>query len=68
MNKLTYWIAGLLVAVLGWVFSVNYSKLCAIQTQLVMVQLELTKVQATLVDRDEVKAIVADELLKHGIK
>ena len=68
MNKLTFWIAGLLVAVLGWIFSITYAKLCAIQTQLVMVQLELAKVQATLVDRSEVEKICEDILLKHGIK
>ena len=68
MTKLTYWILGLLIAVLGWIWSSQYAKLCAIQEQLLTIQIELTKVQATIVDREEVKAIVADELLKHGIR
>lgn len=68
MTKLTYWILGLLIAVLGWIWSSQYAKLCAIQEQLLSIQIELTKVQATIVDRDEVKSIVRDELEKHGIK
>lgn len=68
MTKITYWILGLLIAVLGWIWSSQYAKLCAIQEQLLSIQIELTKVQATIVDRDEVKSIVRDELEKHGIK
>ena len=68
MTKITYWILGLLMAVLGWVWTVSYSKLSAIQQQLLMIQVELAKVQAVMIDRDEVKSIVRDELLKHGIK
>lgn len=68
MTKLTYWVLGLLIAVLGWIWSSQYAKLCAIQEQLLSIQIELTKVQATIVDRDEVKSIVRDELKMHGIK
>lgn len=70
MNKdrLIYWILGLLVAVLGWSWTTNYSKLCEIEKSLIELKIDVTKVQSNIVDRDAIKEIVADELLKHGIK
>lgn len=70
MNKdrLIYWILGLLVAVLGWSWTANYSKLCEIEKSLIELKIDMTKVQASILDKDAIKEIVADELLKHGIK
>lgn len=67
-DRLMYWIMGLLVAVLGWSWTTNYSKLCEIEKSLIELKIDVTKVQANIVDRDAIKEIVADELLKHGIK
>lgn len=68
MSKLTYWIAGLLVAVIGWSWSTNYSKLCEIEKSLVELKIEVSKMQAEAIDRAEIKAMIVDELAKHGIK
>ena len=68
MNKLTYWIAGLLVAVVGWSWSTNYSKLCEIEKSLIELKIDVSKIQAEAIDRAEIKAMIVDELAKHGIK
>lgn len=68
MNKLTYWIAGLLVAVVGWSWSTNYSKLCEIEKSLVELKIDVSRIQAEAIDRAEIKAMINDELAKHGIK
>lgn len=68
MSKLTYWIAGLLVAVLAWSWSTNYSKLCEIERSLIELKIEVSKMQAEAIDRAEIKAMINDELAKHGIK
>lgn len=70
MNKdrLMYWILGLLVAIIGWAWSANFTKLCEIEKSLIELKIDMTKVQASMVDREEIKEIVSDELLKHGIK
>lgn len=67
-NKITYVILSILVAVLGWSWTTTYSKLAEIEKSLIELKIEMVKVQSTIIDRDEVKAIIADELLKHGIK
>lgn len=67
MTKLTYWILGLLMAVLGWIWSTNYAKLADIEKSLIAIQLDLVKIQAQMIDREEVKRIVEDELLKHNL-
>lgn len=67
-NKLTYWVAGILLAVLGWSFSANFQKLCEIEKSLIELKVEVSKMQVQIIDREEIKSIVVDELLKHGIR
>lgn len=68
MTKLTYWILGLLMAVLGWVYAGNYAKLADIEKSLIAIQLDLVKIQAQMMDREAVKELIRDEFEKHGIK
>lgn len=68
MNKLTYWILGLLIAVLGWIWTVSFTKLCAIETQLVQLQIDITQLKADMMDEERVREIVEHELLKRGVK
>lgn len=67
-NKITYTILGLLMAVLGWIWSTNYGKLAEIEKSLVAIQLDLVKIQAQMMDREAVKELIKDEFEKHGIK
>ena len=68
MNKLTYWILGLLMAVLGWVWTTQYAKLCAIQEQLLTIQIDITRLQSEMMNEARVREIVEHELLKHNVK
>lgn len=68
MSKLSYWIAGLLVAVIAWSWSVNFSKLCEIEKSLMELKIDVSKMQVQIIDRAEIKEMIADELAKHGIK
>ena len=58
----------ILIAVLGWTWVTNFSKLCEIERSLVELKIDIVRMQESLVDRDEVKRIVNDELAKHGIR
>ena len=58
MNKLTYCIFGVLLAVLGWIWSVTYYKLCEVEKSLVELKIEVARVQAQMIDRHEVESIV----------
>ena len=68
MNKLTYWVAGILIAVLGSIWASQYSKLVEIEKSLLDLKIEMVKVQTQMIDRDEVKAIIEESLRMHGIK
>lgn len=68
MTKLTYWILGLLMAILGWVWASQYSKLVEIEKSLLDLKIEVVKMQSQMIDRPEVEKICEDILLKHGIK
>ena len=68
MNKLTYWVAGILIAVLGSIWASQYSKLVEIEKSLLDLKIEMVKVQTQMIDRDEVKAIIEESLKMHGIK
>lgn len=61
-------IFGLLIAVLGWVWSMQYTKLVEIEKELKTVQIELVKMQSTMLTAEHVKEIVIDELEKRGIR
>lgn len=67
-SKLLYAIAGLLITVIGWSWTANFSKLCEIEKNIIDLKIEVSKMQLQIIDREEIKTIVVDELLKHGIK
>ena len=68
MTKLTYWVAGILIAVLGSIWASQYSKLVEIEKSLLDLKIEMVKMQTQMIDRDEVKAIIEESLKMHGIK
>lgn len=59
---------GILIAVLGWIWSAQYGKLTEIEKSLIELKLEVTKLQMSIIDENAVVKIVENELLKHGIK
>lgn len=67
-NKMLYTVIGITVGLLGFLGSLQFQKLQEIEKELVKLQLEVTKIQVQMIDRDAVVNIVNDELLKHGIK
>lgn len=68
MTKLTYWVAGILIAVLGSIWASQYSKLVEIEKSLLDLKIEMVKMQSQMIDRDEVKSIIEESLKMHGIK
>ena len=63
-NKAFYTVLSILVAVLGWFGQQAYFKLVDIEKEIVSVKLELVKVQAEMITREEVVSIVHNELVK----
>lgn len=67
-NKALYTVIGILVALLGWLGSVQFQKLTEIEKSLIELKLEVTKVQMSIMDEEAVKKVVETELLRHGIR
>jgi len=63
-TKITYTILSLLFAVMGWVWITSFNKLTEIEKSLMEVKLELVKIQATMIDREEVVRIVKEQMKK----
>lgn len=61
-------VATLLIAVLGWSWTTTFSKLVEIEKELKTVQIELARMQASMLTVQEVREVVVDELAKKGIK
>lgn len=71
-QKALYAVMGLLVTLLGWLGSVNYSKLMEIEHSLAELKVEVAKLQMGIIDehmvREIAKEMVEHELLKRGLK
>ena len=71
-QKALYTVLGLLVTLLGWLGSVNYSKLMEIEHSLAELKIEVAKLQMGIIDEHKVREIaheiVEHELLKRGLK
>ena len=71
-QKALYTVLGLLVTLLGWLGSVNYSKLMEIEHGLAELKIEVAKLQMGIIDEHKVREIaketVEHELLKRGLK
>ena len=75
-QKALYTVLGLLVTLLGWLGSVNYSKLMEIEHSLAELKIEVAKLQMGIIDEHMVREIakeiaketVEHELLKRGLK
>lgn len=70
-QKALYTVIGLLVALLGWLGSVNYTKLMEIEHSLAELKLEVTKLQMSILTEEKVreiaKGVLEHELLQRGI-
>lgn len=71
-QKALYAVMGLLVTLLGWLGSINYSKLMEIEHSLAELKVDVVKLQAGIIDehmvREIAKEIVEHELLKRGLQ
>ena len=71
-QKALYTVIGLLVAVLGWLGSVNYTKLMEIEHSLAELKLEVTKLQMSILTEEKVreiaKGVLEHELLQRGLE
>lgn len=63
-NKAFYTCLAILIAVLGWFGQANYNKLLSIEKELITIKVELAKIQTETLTREDVVAIVKDELAK----
>ena len=70
-QKALYAVIGLLVTILGWLGSVNYTKLMEIEHSLAELKLEVTKLQMSILTEEKVreiaKGVLEHELLQRGI-
>ena len=71
-QKALYAVIGLLVTLIGWLGSVNYSKLMEIEHGLTELKIEVTKLQMGILDehrvREIAKEMVEHELLRRGLQ
>lgn len=71
-TRALYAVMGLLVTLLGWLGSINYSKLMEIEHSLAELKVDVVKLQAGIIDehmvREIAKEMVEHELLKRGLK
>lgn len=71
-QRALYAVMGLLVTLLGWLGSVNYSKLMEIEHSLAELKVDVAKLQMGIIDEHKVREIakemVEHELLKRGLK
>ena len=71
-QKALYTVIGLLVALLGWLGSVNYAKLMEIEHSIAELKIEVTRLQVSILTEEKVKEIaheiVEHELLKRGLE
>lgn len=67
-KKILSIVMSILIAVLSWTWTTTFSKLVEISKELKAVQMELVKINSTMLTKEEVKELVIDELLKHGIR
>lgn len=71
-QRVLYAVIGLLITILGWIGSINYSKLMEIEHSIAELKIEVTKLQMSIIDEAKVKEIaheiVEHELLKRGLK
>ena len=70
-QRVLYAVIGLLVTILGWIGSVNYSKLMEIEHSIAELKIEVTKLQMSIMTEEKVKEIakgvLEHELLQRGI-
>ena len=71
-QKALYTVIGLLVALLGWLGSVQFQKLMEIEHSLTEIKLEVAKLQMSIITEEKVKEIakgvLEHELLQRGLE
>lgn len=70
-QRLLYAVIGLLVAILGWLGSINYAKLMEIEHSIAELKIEVARLQMSIMTEEKVKEIakgvLEHELLQRGI-
>lgn len=71
-TKALYTVIGLLITLLGWLWSAQYYKLAEIEHSLTELKVEVTKLQCSILTEERVKEIATEvvehELLKRGLQ
>lgn len=67
-NRILYFVLSAFLAVLAWIWQVSFSKMSQIEKELVEIKISIVRLQADVINRDEVVEIVKSELERHGIK
>lgn len=60
-------VVSILIALLGWLGSIQYAKLTEISKEIVSMKLELVQLQKDILTKDDVREMVQVELMKYGI-
>lgn len=58
----------ILIGLLGWLGSLQYQKLSEISRDLIALKLEVVQLQKDILSKEDVKEMIENELIKHGIK
>ena len=58
----------ILLGIVGWICAAFYQRLVSIQKDLTELQLQITKLQSSLVSREEMRQMVADEVRRQMIQ
>ena len=63
-KKILTTVLSILIAVLGWIWTVTYMKLVNMEKELVSIKISLVEVQKDLLSKDDVKELIDIELAK----
>ena len=58
----------ILIGLLGWLGSLQYQKLSEISRDLIALKLEVVQLQKDILSKDDIREMIENELIKHGIK
>jgi len=63
-KKILTTVLSILIAVLGWVWTVVYMKLVTMEKELISIKISLVEVQKDLLSKEDVKELIEIELAK----
>jgi hypothetical protein len=66
-KKILTVVVSILIALLGWLGTIQFNKMAEISKDLVALRLEIVQLQKDILTKDDVKEMIETELIKHGI-